>query len=182
MKSTKLENLEKKFNMAQSLVEDLSSLVDDMPLDNFVPMNLDDEENLPAFNPNESMMDMRQLKMDFQIARQNIMKVVACGNRIMEEVSEIDLSDLKGSHIQALAQLQTALGANIKLILEFYKDLAAIEKLRQPPVQKNVPKDVPNIAGDVSQTNINVFGGSTAELLSIIQSQGQGKVLELPQG
>jgi len=116
--------------------------------------------------------------MDFQIVRQNIMKVVNAGNRILDGVSVVELDDLKPSHLMALAQLQTALGSNIQLLLSSYKDIAAIEKSRQQPAPKGTPKDVPNVNGDLNQT-INVFSGSTADLLSIIQGQGNGKIVDV---
>ena len=160
--------METKFNLAQTLVEDLSELVDDFSTDEFIPIEYESGEVACVTSP-DSILDLSQLKMDFQIVRQNIMKVVAAGNRILDGVSVLDLDDLKPSHLMALAQLQTALGSNISLLLNSYKDIAAIEKSRV--VAKPKPNEVPNVSGNLTQNNITVYGGSTAELLSIINGQ-----------
>ena len=172
MKNTKLQRLEEKFSLAQTLVEDLSTLVEDIPLDDFLPIEYSTEGALAELKPNESIIDLNQMKMDFQIVRQNILKVVNSGNRILEEVSVVDISDLKPSHIVALAQLQTALGQNISLLLNSYKEIAIIEKSRMQPV-KGTSKEVPNVNGDLNQTNINLFSGSSAQLLELISNQGK---------
>jgi hypothetical protein len=166
MKSEKLERLEKKFNLAQILVEELSEL-DETPSDN-LPMSVDSGE-LEPYDGSSSLIDYNQLRSDFQLVRQNVLKVVNSGNRILEEVSVLDISDLKGSQIQALAQLQAALGSNIKLMMEIYKDIVTIEKAKE--TKKETPtKEAPSINGNVSQTNI-LFSGSSSDLLNLISSQ-----------
>ena len=175
MKSTKLQNLEQKFNLAQTLVDDLSGLVDDLTTDEFIPMVLEEGGELETI-PSDSILNLNELKMDFQLVRQNIMKVVAAGNRILDGVSVLDLDDLKPMHLTALAQLQTALGSNIALLLASYKDIAAIEKARQTPAPKGNSKEVPS---NMTQNNVNIFSGSTADLLTLINSQTETTLIDL---
>jgi hypothetical protein len=164
MKSEKLMNLEKKFNLAENLVEELSIVIDDITTTELLPVPTAVEGDLAPVDV--SIMDMSLLKQDFVLMRNSIMKLIHTGQRILDSASVLDISDLKASQLDALSNLQATLGANIKLLFECYKDIAVIEKSRQKaaskqPVQENINN------GTVTNNNI-VFSGSSSDLLSII--------------
>jgi hypothetical protein len=164
MSNTKLDHLSKKFNLAENLVEELSIVIDDITTTELLPCPTEVSDELVPMEA--SIMDMNLLKQDFMLMRNNIMKLVHNGQRILDSASVLDIADLKASQLDALANLQSTLGSNIKLLLDCYKDIASIEKSRQKPVSKQpVSENINN--GSVTNNNI-VFSGSSSDLLAII--------------
>lgn len=157
MKSAKLERLEKKFNVATELVEEMTADIEEIEVYEVVPEK-EGEEPLPE------VFTLETLKVDFMMIRNNIMKLVADGQRTLSSASVIDVSDLKASTIQALAGLQVAIGGNLKMLIETYKIIVEIEKLRQKET-----KPVPQM-GSVNLGVVNniAFTGSTSDLLQLI--------------
>jgi hypothetical protein len=169
----KLKNLEKKFDLAESLVEELECIVADIETDTPTPAVIEATPVAVIEEP-ESILSMSSLKQDFALVRTNVIKLVHTGQRILDSTSVLDISDLKASHLEALATLQSTLGSNLKLLMDIYKDIAAIEKSRAkaiPPSEQNAPAAINN--GTVNNNNI-VFSGSSSELLSLINSQLKG--------
>lgn len=170
-KSTKMQRLEDKFGMAKTLVEDLSEAIDDLG----TSTNLPDVTGTPTTDvvvvpPEESILSMDTLKSDFMMVRNNIMALVTSGQQILSQASVLDVADLKPSHLEALANLQRTLGDNLQLMINIYKDLAAIEKSRIKPVSKvEAPSQVNT--GTINNTNV-LFTGSSAELMELINSKG----------
>lgn len=155
-KVERMRSLEDKFNLAETLVEELDELIED------VSVGLENsDDNLPMAVEGFGIMNIETLKQDFMLARNNIIKLISTGQRILDQASVLDVSDLKASQLEALATLQSTLGANLKLLLEIYKDIAAIEKSRGNPSQANVNN------GSVTTNNI-VFTGSSSDLLKLI--------------
>lgn len=165
MKSTKLERLEEKFNLASEIIEDLDNLVEDLNLEKGLPIEFESKDLVEI--KNEELLNINQLKADFQLIRQNVMSVVAAGNKILKDVGTLDLGDLKASQLQALAQLQTALGMNIRLMMDIWKDLCVIEKSREKKNSVTPEQGVNVINGNVNNTQV-LFQGSSSELLKLI--------------
>jgi hypothetical protein len=167
--NTRLARLESKFNLASSLVDDLDDAISD----------LDVEENLPAIGTpvdgevatDISIMDMSSLRQDFTIVRTNVLKLVNTGQKILDQISEdFDVSDCKPSHIEALSTLQSTIGNNLKLMMDIYRDIAAIEKSRyRPPTKQEV------VSSNVNTGQINniMFAGSSSDLMALINNQGK---------
>ena len=171
MKNTKLQNLEKKFGMATSLVEDLDEAISSLDIE---------DDTLPAICPpvegevavEISIMDMNSLRQDFSLVRSNVLKLVTAGQKILDKAGELDLSDLKPSHIEALSSLQNSIGSNLKLMMDIYKDIASIEKSRyRPPAKQELVQSNVN-TGQINNTNI-MFTGSSSDLMALINNQGK---------
>lgn len=164
MKNKKFENLERKLNIATELVNEMTIDVESIEL---VPVEVVNGEVATQEDKPVELFTMDTLKTDFMLIRNNIMKLVADGQRILSTASVIDVSDLKASTIQALAGLQQAIGQNLKLMVDSYKIIVEIEKLRQ---KESKFSQVPQGAGSVNMGVVNniVFSGSTNDLLSII--------------
>jgi hypothetical protein len=175
MKSEKLMNLEKKFNLAENLVDELSIVIEDITATELLPCPT---EVVDGSAPVEaSILDMGLLKQDFLLMRNNIMKLIHSGQRILDSASVLDIADLKASQLEALATLQGSLATSIKLLMDCYKDIASIEKSRQKPVSKQpVSENINN--GSVTNNNI-VFSGSSSDLLAIINKNLPIKELPL---
>ena len=109
---------------------------------------------------------MDSLKQDFLLVRNNIIKLINTGQRILDAVSVLDVSDIKASQLQAIAQLQTALGQNIRSLVATYKEIAEIEKLR---IRETKVEATPNINTGTVTTNNIVFSGDSSQLLDLIK-------------
>lgn len=170
-KQDQIRSLEERFNIAESLVEELDCIVDDL-----VPVTRSLHSNEMDNNLDIVVMDVQSLKQDFQLVRNNIIKLVGSGQRILDSASQIDIEDLKASQLDALANLQSTLGNNLKLLIDIYKDLAAIEKSRQKPVAKDniVPENVVN--GNVTNNQI-LFTGDSNALLKLINEQSSVRTI-----
>lgn len=164
MKSEKLQNLEKKFNLAENLVEELSTVIEEITTTELLPTPVPVAGEVVV--EEASVMDMTLLKQDFVLMRNAIIKLIGTGQRILDQASVLDIADLKASQLDALSNLQTTLGTNIKSLMDCYEAITRIEKNRQKPVPKQAPSENIN-NGSVTNNNI-VFSGSSSDLLAII--------------
>ena len=172
MNSNKLKKLEDQFNMATSLVTDLEVLVQEIDENQLEVVDTTTGE----ITGSESIMNLVMLRQDFTLVRNNIIKVVLAGQRILESASNIGFDEIKAGQIMALAQLQTALGSNIKLLMECYKDIAVIEKSRK----QTVVAPTVNTGGVpiVQHNENNIFVGSGDQLLKFI-NETSAKIIEV---
>ena len=173
MESNKIKKLEDQFNMATSLVTDLETLVKDIDENQ---LEIVDTSTGEITKCDESIMNLVMLKQDFTLVRNNIIKVVLAGQRILESASNIGFDEIKAGQIMALAQLQTALGSNIKLLMDCYKDIAVIEKSRK----QTVVAPTVNTGGVpiVQHNENNIFVGSGDQLLKFI-NETSAKIIEV---
>ena len=163
-----LENLETKFGMAKSLVDDLSELVEEFTSNDLIV--LPNEQNLPTTIDDSPMINIGFLKQDFQLVRQNIIKLVNSGQRILDEACELDLSDMKPSTLSALSELQSTIGNNLKLLIDMYKTMTDIEK-NVKPTKGNINESSSGIVNN-TQNNV-IFAGSSSALLELIPNQNK---------
>ena len=183
--SQKLQNLEKRFGMASGLVNELDALVDEIGIEDIDTspagaVAVREDPGVPA-EIEESIICMQQLKQDFQMIRSNLIKLIDTGQRFLVAAGTLDIGDLKASQLDALSNLQRTISDNAKMLLEIYKDIAAIEKARNAGKSKmNAnPTDASVVnTGHMTQNNI-IFQGSTKELMNLIENQG--KVVEAEQ-
>jgi hypothetical protein len=160
---TRLQSLEKKFSLAETLVEELDSCIQEFELDT------DYTPSTEVIDADKSILDMGMLKQDFGMIRSNIVKLVATGQRILESASELDIGDLKASQLDALSNLQATIGSNLQLMMNIYESIAKIEKSRQKPTPKSTPEQLTAINGNVVNNNI-AFSGSSSELLQLFHT------------
>jgi len=157
----KLQNLEKKFNVANDLMEELTEVANEFEKD-LIPV----QSNLPVEVDEEKVFSIETLKSDFLLVRNNIVKLINTGQRILDQASILDISDLKASQLQALSDLQSTLGNNLKMLISIYKEISEIEKLRVPTTKQEIPSQINT--GSITNNNI-VFSGSSEELLTLIK-------------
>lgn len=159
--------LEKKLNIATNLIDELEIEECDISLPSLTDSDTKYEMVAADKNPNE-VFSIDTLKSDFIMIRQNVMKLIATGQRVCDSASIVDVSDMKPSTLQAIAMLHQTLGSNIKLMVDIYKQIADIEKTRDKVRPKDEqPSSVTN-SGTIVNNNI-VFQGDTSELLDIIK-------------
>lgn len=162
--------LEKKLDIANTLIQELN--IDDyeitLPSVNVIPMAgsvavIEEVSN--------EVFSIDTLKSDFVIIRQNILKLISTGQRVLDSVSILDPSDMKAANLTAISELQKTLGANLQLLVSVYKEIANIEKTRAATQHKNMDQ-VPTMVnqGSVTTNNI-VFSGDTNQLLSLINGE-----------
>ncbi|NCP97691.1 hypothetical protein GW796_05550 [archaeon] len=154
----KLDRLEKKFSIATELVDSLYEEFEE--IDN-APVEITVTEE------NEEVFNISGLKSDFLLVRNNIMKLVNSGQRVLDTASLIDVSDLTASQLKSLAEMQTAIGGNLKLLISIYKEIAEVEKMRLK--DKNIKEIPQNIINGTVNNNQIMFSGSSSELLNIIK-------------
>jgi hypothetical protein len=163
MKSTMLENLEKKFNVATKLAEDLEEIGNDLGIA---------EIRIPEIIETdcESVFTLSQLKSDAELVHRNLRSLVLKGQRIMDQVETLDIADLKASQIESLSSLQNTIANNLKLIIDIYKQIAEIEKMKKPSKINNSEQLSMVNTGTVVNNQI-LFTGSPNDLLNLIKPQ-----------
>ena len=120
---------------------------------------------------NNDVFELNNLKSDFMLIRQNVLKLISTGQRFMESVSIVDPSDLKASQIQAISGMHETLGNNLKLLIDLYKQIADIETLRNKRGGKLNTETNQSISTGNTITNHNqiVFAGTSDDLLKLIK-------------
>lgn len=163
----KLENLERKLNIASDLIKEFE-------IDENLPVEINDAP-VPAVYENgkidNDVFEIDNLKSDFMLIRQNVLKLINMGQRFMETVSLVDPSDLKASQIQAISGMHETLGNNLKLLIDLYKQIADIETLRNKRSSKIASEANQTISTGNTITNHNqiLFAGSSNDLLTAIK-------------
>lgn len=155
-----LDILEQKLNIANELIDELDL---DMPTELIEVVKY---ETVPVDNRFE-VFTLESLKSDFVAIRQHIMKLILSGQRILETASLMDVSDLKAPQIMALSSLQKTLGDNSKLLIDIYRQIGEIEKLRS---KERPPEPNGSIVNSGTVVNNQIlFNGDTSQLLDFIK-------------
>lgn len=162
MKDFDFELLEKKLNIATELVDELDISSHEV----MVMPTIDD--TLVTLDSNE-VFSIDSLKSDFILIRQNVMKLITTGQRILDTASVLDISDLKAAQLSALSTLQQTIGSNLKLMVSIYKEICEIEKMRIGISGKVPEGSVQQINSGNTNHNTIVFAGDTSALLDIIK-------------
>lgn len=174
MSTDKFEQLEKKLNIATELIDELN--IDDLAV--VLPSSkdvveaevVDCGELVPVSENDREIFSLESLKSDFIMIRQNVMKLIANGQRILDSASLLDVSDMKASQLTALSNLQETLGNNMKLMVGIYKEICEIEKMRIGITGSKQEGSVQIATGNnITNNNTIVFAGDTTQLLDIIK-------------
>lgn len=159
--------LEEKLNVASSLA---SCLVQELEIETteleIIPPT---EAELMTVDGNNEVFSTDSLKSDFIMIRQNVMKLITTGQKILESASVLDIGDLKAAQLTALSQLQMTLGSNMKLMVDLYKEICEIEKMRMGISGKIPDGSMKQLNSGNTVTNNIVFSGDTSSLLDIIK-------------
>lgn len=169
-KSKKLQNLEQKFNLAENLIEELSATIDDISCTELAVAEITEGELTTV--EDEKILSVATLKQDFLLVRNNLIRLINTGQRILDSASQLEISDLKASQLDALSNLQSTLGNNMQMLISLYKDIAGIEKSRQKPAPKSLVPE--QNSGTINTTNNQiVFAGDSSQLLKLLNEQQQ---------
>lgn len=171
--TNKFELLEKKLNIASELMDELNlddieevTECDIIPAGKYeVAVSTNDEIKPEIFT-------IESLKSDFVAIRNNVMKLINTGQRILESASLIDIADMKPQHLNALSDMQSTLGSNLKLMISLYKEIAEIEKLRikeSKHLSGGAGAGVAPVNNGTIVNNQIVYSGSTEDLLALIK-------------
>ena len=178
MGDPKFDLLEKKLNIASSLIDELDDLdieICDVELPELTSIVTTDivisDDNLTT-----EVFSTGTLKTDFALIRQNVMALISTGQRIVNSASVIDVSDMTPAYLKSMSELQQTLGNNLKLLIDLYTQIANIEKTRDRNKDKKVGSEPAVInKGTITNNNNLVFTGSTEELLTIIKNNTNSK-------
>ncbi len=138
------EKLQEKLDIAKDVLQKTSEIV------------LLKEDKLIAYDDEEVVLNIKDLRDDFIKARKTLQNIIEKGEDLLNKIEILDIEDLKASQIQAIASLQSAIGSNTKLLLDIYKQRQEIEK--------NNHKDK-----EVKIQQNNLFVANSRELLKEIR-------------
>lgn len=193
-KEEKLKQLEKKFNMAEEAVNQMTEVIDaldivDDDLSNLALTELKEPgSHLPDLKNFEEVFTLDLLKKDFMHMRASILALITRGQSILDDTGQLDIGDMKASQLEALANLQKSTGENIKLLMGIYKDIIAVEKdkyvilrgLDQETLGTQPQQGQINVGkgGNVTQ-NVIVAGGTHDILRAIENAEKERKMKEV---
>jgi hypothetical protein len=164
----KFDALEKMLNVASTKIEELS--IDDYELQTSEVQVLPYTETAltQIEESTTEVFTLDCLKADFVIIRQNVKKLIATGQRVLDTVSVIDPSDLNAPQLKAIAEVMNSVGSNTELLIKIYKEITNIEKTRAG--NKPKPNEAPGLVNQGSMTTNNiVFSGDTNQLLAFLK-------------
>jgi hypothetical protein len=148
-----IQKLEEKFNLETQKTNEIVEKIDN------------EITSVDTEIPEEQLFSFEQLKNDYLMIRQELMKLIQLGQKILSSAADLEIYDLKAGQLMALAQLQDSVSKNLELMIDIYKKLTEIKKNLEP--QKEEKKE--------EKFNIQnaIFTGSTAELLKMIKENSQ---------
>ena len=160
-----MAKLEEKFDMAKATVEEAVETIEELGGD-----LIEQEIEVIAVGA-EEVFTVGLLKQDFMMVRKNLVALIAKGQRLLNTSSEMNATELKASQVEALSELQNSISANLKLLIDIYKQVADIEKAKRSNLIEARDRGVvPVNLGNVTTNNI-VFTGTPSELLGILKRE-----------
>lgn len=154
----KIAKLEKIFDAAETAIQEISVDDEGNQIYELAPEGWERTEIEEVKDGN--VFDLTELKKDFILAKRNLYTLIRKGQMLMNGIDELDLEEMTGTKIMAIAQLSTSVSGQLKMLVEIYKDIADIEKTRRP--------EIPGVVAGAVQGDLNqsiVFAGDTAELM-----------------
>ena len=121
---------------------------------------LEETVDIPLTDDCSEIFSNRDLKKDYMLVRRNLLRLVNSGQNILSAAAMSDLSDLKASQVMAFAQLQSAVGNNLKLLMETYQMITGVESERMKMRGEMLPEGT-----TINQQQNIIFKGSTADLM-----------------
>jgi hypothetical protein len=167
MKEFDFALLEKKLNIATELIDELD--IESHELSMLPSIDITPSIVASVSADSHEIFSIDSLKSDFILIRNNVMKLITTGQRILESASVLDVGDLKPATLSALATLQQTVGSNLKLMVSIYKEICEIEKMRLGISGKVPDGSVEQRHGSTTTNNTIVFSGNTSALLDIIK-------------
>lgn len=163
----KMNKLTEKFNLAEELIVDSDDIVDfvqekttDITL--YASNNLEDTSITSV-----DLINLNNMVDDFKYIRDTLRETTDNGRRVLNVVT-IDLldseDDKRAELISSFAELNRAVGDNMKLYMQSYKDISTV-LLNLDKIKKNEKDDKTkvNVTNNLNITNTETI--STADLI-----------------
>ena len=180
--ANKLNELTEKFNLSNEMVlsgddiiEDVKKKTDLIELNSGVPklnetIEVDIEQEFNTSLVLE-LVNLKAMVEDFEYIRETLKETTDNGRRVLNKVT-IDLldseEDQRASLILSFAELNAAVGKNMQLYMESYKNISVVLG-NVDKIIKNTNVRTPSGASVVNNTQVNITSTeavSTAELLN----------------
>ncbi len=171
----KLNELTEKFNLSEEMVLEGEDIIEDVKkktdiIDLKTSTIKTDLTIEPEFNSSLvlELVNLQAMVEDFQYIRETLKETTDNGRRVLEKVT-IDLldseDDQRASLIMSFAELNSAVGKNMSLYMDSYKQISNV-LVNLDKIIKNVNKNSPSV---VNNTQVNISSTepiNTAELLN----------------
>jgi len=168
MPSKKLKNIEDIFNAAEDALHDITIgeiVKDDDTKSITVTAEVEYEidtvtEDEMALTESGGIFELKDLKRDFIVTKRSLRKLTLQLQTMMDSAGELDVEDMSGQKVMAIAQIAAVTSQTLKDMIELYRSITEIQnglKVTQQPMQGMM------VAGDLNQ-NI-IYAGNTADLL-----------------
>ena len=180
--ANKLNELTEKFNLSNEMVlsgddiiEDVKKKTDLIELNSGVPKLNEtiDVEIEQEFNTSLvlELVNLKAMVEDFEYIRETLKETTDNGRRVLNKVT-IDLldsdEDQRASLILSFAELNSAVGKNMSLYMDSYKQISTV-LVNLDKIIKNTNVRTPSGASVVNNTQVNITSTeavSTADLLN----------------
>ena len=174
----KMNELTEKFNLSEEMVLEGEDIIEDVKkktdiIDLKTSTIKTDLTIEPEFNSSLvlELVNLQAMVEDFQYIRETLKETTDNGRRVLEKVT-IDLLDSedeqRASLIMSFAELNSAVGKNMQLYMESYKNISVVLG-NVDKIIKNTNVRTPSGASVVNNTQVNITSTeavSTAELLN----------------
>lgn len=171
----KMNELTEKFNLSEEMVLEGEDIIEDVKkktdiIDLKTSTIKTDLTIEPEFNSSLvlELVNLQAMVEDFQYIRETLKDTTDNGRRVLEKVT-IDLldseDDQRASLIMSFAELNSAVGKNMSLYMDSYKQISNV-LVNLDKIIKNVSKNSPSV---VNNTQVNISSTepiNTAELLN----------------
>ena len=171
----KMNELTEKFNSSEEMVLEGEDIIEDVKkktdiIDLKTSTIKTDLTIEPEFNSSLvlELVNLQAMVEDFQYIRETLKETTDNGRRVLEKVT-IDLldseDDQRASLIMSFAELNSAVGKNMSLYMDSYKQISNV-LVNLDKIIKNVSKNSPSV---VNNTQVNISSTepiNTAELLN----------------
>ena len=171
----KMNELTEKFNLSEEMVLEGEDIIEDVKkktdiIDLKTSTIKTDLTIEPEFNSSLvlELVNLQAMVEDFQYIRETLKETTDNGRRVLEKVT-IDLldseDDQRASLIMSFAELNSAVGKNMSLYMDSYKQISNV-LVNLDKIIKNVSKNSPSV---VNNTQVNISSTepiNTAELLN----------------
>lgn len=171
----KMNELTEKFNLSEEMVLEGEDIIEDVKkktdiIDLKTSTIKTDLTIEPEFNSSLvlELVNLQAMVEDFQYIRETLKETTDNGRRVLEKVT-IDLldseDDQRASLIMSFAELNSAVGKNMSLYMDSYKQISNV-LVNLDKIIKNISKNSPSV---VNNTQVNISSTepiNTAELLN----------------
>lgn len=161
----KMNKLTAKFDLAQELIIDSEDIIDFVE-EKTQSIDLYNSEDLSVVDlTSADLINLNNMVEDFKYIRDTLRETSDNGRRVLNSVT-VDLlesdDDKRAALIISFAELNRAVGDNMKLYMQSYKDISTV-LLNLDKIKKNEKSENINVTNNLNVTNNETI--STADLI-----------------